>query len=54
MSREDVIHKIRVMIKRLEQAEQALHGKYDPILAVGVDALREELSRLGRLIHLAR
>lgn len=50
MSRDDVIERIRVLSERLARAVCALGSEYDPIVAVGADALREELSSLSRQI----
>lgn len=53
MSRKDLLQRIHLLSDRLTAAERMLQGAYDPIVAVGVQALREELSRLGRQVRVA-
>ncbi len=51
MSREDVIQRIVALSNQLARTERELGTDYDPILAVGADALRAELSNLSRQIR---
>lgn len=52
MSREEIISKIRTLSERLEAAQRRLKSQpEDAILCIGVDAIREELSRLGRQLQ---